>query len=211
MTALLAVCRISRCSSRAEQIGVERGALDLVDLEDEVHRALRRVGRGGLRVEELPAEVREAAGALAATGQRDLVVAGVRVGDELAKVSPSTRTGVSPERLREKTYAMISFSASSRAMKLQSHAVRVLPFVLHALRGLVGEDDLLLGDELEQALETAASSSSAVRWKRSPSVESSTCTPARRYALAWRYSGSESAHFETTTCAMKVGPKRALS
>ncbi len=42
----------------AEEVGVERGALDLVDLEDEVHRLLCRLGRGGLRVEELATDVR---------------------------------------------------------------------------------------------------------------------------------------------------------
>ena len=125
-------------------------------------------------------------------------------------VSPSTRTGVSPERLREKTYAMISLSASSRAMKLQSHAVRVLPF--SCTRCVVSSASTISFSAT--SLSSRSDSGfviSAVRWKRSPSVESFTCTPTRRYAFAWRYSGSESAHFETTTCAMKFGPKRALS
>jgi phosphopyruvate hydratase len=70
---------------RAEEVGVERSALDPVHVENEVDRLLRGFRRGRLRVEETSAQVRETAGALATARQSDLVVPRVRVRHELAE------------------------------------------------------------------------------------------------------------------------------
>ena len=46
---------------RPEEIRVQRGALDRVEVQDEVYRAVRRLGPGALRFEELAASLTPAA------------------------------------------------------------------------------------------------------------------------------------------------------
>lgn len=59
---------------RTQEVSIQRGTLDAVHVEDEVHRRARGLGRGRLLVEEASSQVREAAGAHAAAGRLDLVV-----------------------------------------------------------------------------------------------------------------------------------------
>src|SRR6266511_829882 len=85
---------------------------------------------------------------------------------------------------------MISFSPSSRAMKLQSHAVRVFPFA--CTRWVVSSARTISSSATSSSRRSESGLViSAVRRKGSPRVESSTCTPTRRYAFAWRCSGNE--------------------
>jgi hypothetical protein len=58
---------------RAEEVRVERGPLDPLHVEDEVHRRLRGLRRSRLGVDDAATEVREAGGALSATERRDLL------------------------------------------------------------------------------------------------------------------------------------------
>jgi hypothetical protein len=109
--------------------------------------------RGGRpRLEELAPEVGEAARALAAAGQRDLVVAAVHVGNELAeRVSEHAQRRVAGPAAREdvRDELLLSFVTRDEAPEPRR---AFLALVLHALGGLVGLHDLLLGDELQQAL-----------------------------------------------------------
>jgi hypothetical protein len=54
----------------AQDLLIERGALDAVDVEDEIQRALR-AGSSGEGFEEATPDVREAADALPVARQRD--------------------------------------------------------------------------------------------------------------------------------------------
>jgi hypothetical protein len=62
----------------AELLGL---VLDDVDVADQIER-VAHLGRGGQRLEEMAARVRQARGTRAPAGRRDLVVAGVHVDDE---------------------------------------------------------------------------------------------------------------------------------
>jgi hypothetical protein len=95
-------------------------------------------------------------------------------------------------------------------MKSQSQAVRVFSFswtrIVVSSASTTG-----LAATISSSRFASGAVMSATRWNTSPSVERLIGTPARLNAFACRYSGMASAHFATTTCAMKVGPNRALS
>lgn len=119
-------------------------------------------------------------------------------------VSPRTFTGVSPERLELNTYEMISLSASSCAMNVQSQAVRV--FFFACTRMVVSSAcTISFAATTWTSRAESGASASAARWKRPTSVERSSGILWRRYCFACRWSGIASAHFETVICARKPG------